>query len=75
VGLTTAGLVATLGRSAGAGVPAAWVEATVKVASLLNSAAARIAIGEVISTTAADLVRKSLDAMLLGNRSRWHVPH
>ena len=67
VGLTTAGLAATLGRSASAGVPAAWVQATVKAASLLNSTAARIAIGEVISTTAAALVRKSLRAMLLSN--------
>jgi RNA polymerase sigma factor (sigma-70 family) len=67
VGLTTAGLVAALGRSASAGAPAAWVQATVKAASLMNSAAARIAIGEVISTTAASLVRQSLRAMLLSN--------
>jgi RNA polymerase sigma factor (sigma-70 family) len=67
VGLSTAGLAATWGRSANAGVPAAWVQATVKAAGLLNSTAARIAIGEVVSTTAAALVRKSLQAMLLSN--------
>jgi len=67
VGLTTAGLAATLGRSASASVPGAWVEATVKAAGLLSTTAARIAIGEVVSTTAAALVRKSLQAMLLSN--------
>ncbi len=67
VGLSAAGLAATLGRSAHANVPAAWIKATVKAAGLLNSTATRIAIGEVISTTAAALVRKSLQATLLTN--------
>jgi RNA polymerase sigma factor (sigma-70 family) len=67
VGLSTVGLATTLGRSANAGVPAAWVHATVKAAGLLNSTAAQIAIGEVLSLTAAALVRKSLQAMLLSN--------
>jgi RNA polymerase sigma factor (sigma-70 family) len=65
--LTGAGLAAAVGRAASAGVPAAWVQATVKAASLLNSTGAQIAISEVISTTAAELVRKSLRAMLLSN--------
>ena len=66
VGLSTAGLATTLGRSANAGVPASWVRATVRAAGLLNATATQIAIEEVISTTAA-LVRKSLRAMLLSN--------
>ena len=65
VGLTAAGLAASLGRSANAGVPAPWVQAAVKAASSLNSVAAQMAIGEVISTATAVLVRKSLQAMLL----------
>ncbi len=71
VGLSTVGLAATLGRSANAGVPAAWVQATVKAAGLLHSTAMRIAIGEVLSTTAAALVRKSLQTMLLSNIRTW----
>jgi len=67
VALSAAGLVAALGRSVSAGVPAAWVDATVKGAGTMSSNAARIAIGEVVSTTAAALARKSLRAMLLSN--------
>jgi len=67
VALTAAGLAAGLGRSVSAGVPAAWVDATVRAAGTMSSNAARIAIGEVVSTTAAALARKSLRAMLLSN--------
>ena len=66
VGLTAAGLAATLGRSAGAGVSNACVQATVKAATQIGTTAIRIAIGDVVSTTAAALVRKSLRGMLLG---------
>ncbi len=66
IGLTVAGLGATLGQSAGASVSAACVQATVKVAVQMSTTAMRIAISEVVSTTAAALVRKSLRAMLLG---------
>ena len=45
---------------------AACIEATVKAAAQMSSTAMRIAIGEVVSTTAAALVRKSLRAMLVG---------
>ncbi len=66
VGLTAGGLALALGRSAGAAVPSAWVEATVKAAGHLSSRAARIAVGEIVSATVADLARKSLRTMLLG---------
>jgi RNA polymerase sigma factor (sigma-70 family) len=65
VSLTTAGLATALGGSANAGVPAAWVKATVKAASQLSTAPMRIAVGEAVSITAAALVRKSLRVMLL----------
>jgi RNA polymerase sigma factor (sigma-70 family) len=62
----TAGALATaLGRSAVAKVPSSWAEATVKAAAGMNSSAARLAVGEAISTTAAALARRSLHAMLL----------
>jgi RNA polymerase sigma factor (sigma-70 family) len=67
VGLTTAGLAAALSKPANAGAPAVWVQETVKAARLWNSAAAKLAIAETVSTTAAILVRKSLRAMLLSN--------
>ena len=63
----TAGTLATsFGRSALAKVPPGWAEATVKAAARMNSTAARIAVAEIVSTTAAALARKSLHAMLLG---------
>lgn len=66
IGLTVAGLAATLGRSAGAGVSSACIQATVKAAAQMGTTAMRIAIVEVVSTTAAALVRTSLRGMLLG---------
>jgi RNA polymerase sigma factor (sigma-70 family) len=65
VTLTAVDLAAAFGRSANAAVPAAWIKKTVKAAVAFSSRAARIAIGEVVSTTAADLARRSLRAMLL----------
>ena len=66
IGLTVAGLAATLGRAACAGVSCTCVQATVRAAAEISTAAMRIAIGEVVSTTAAALVRKSLRALFLG---------
>jgi RNA polymerase sigma factor (sigma-70 family) len=66
VGLTTAALAATFGRSAAARISTECVHATVKAAAQLNSSALRMAIGEVVSTTAAALVHKSLRTLLLG---------
>ena len=65
VALTAGTLATTLGRSALAKVPPGWAEATVKAAARMSSTAARIAVGELVSTTAAALARKSLHAMLL----------
>jgi hypothetical protein len=66
VGLSFAGLAATFGQSAGAGVSNTCIQATVKTAIQMSTTAMRIAIGEVVSTTAAALARQSLHAMLLG---------
>jgi RNA polymerase sigma factor (sigma-70 family) len=66
VGLTVTGLAATLGRSADAGVSRTCIHATVKAATQMSTTAMRIAIGEVISSTAAVIVRKSLRGMLFG---------
>ncbi len=62
--LTAVGLADAFGRSASAAVPAAWIETTVKAAVTFTSRAARIAIGEIVSATAADLARRSLRAMV-----------
>jgi RNA polymerase sigma factor (sigma-70 family) len=69
VTLSAGSLAVAFGRSVRAGVPAAWVAATVKGAGLMRSHAARIAVGEIVSTTAAALARKSLRAMLLSQLS------
>jgi len=62
----TAGTLATaLGRSALAKVPPGWAEAAVKAAARMNSTAAQLAVGEIVSTTAAALARQSLHAMLV----------
>jgi RNA polymerase sigma factor (sigma-70 family) len=66
VGLTVAALAATFGRSAAARISTECVHATVKAAAQLNSSALRMAVGEVVSTTAAALVHKSLRTLLLG---------
>ncbi len=63
---TTVGVTMNLGRSALAQVPQGWVEATVRAAGPLSSTATRIAIGDVVSTTAADLARRLLTTMYLG---------
>ena len=65
VALATGGLATVLGRSALAKVPPGWVETTVQAAGPMSSTAARIAIGDVVSTTAADLARKLLRTMYL----------
>jgi RNA polymerase sigma factor (sigma-70 family) len=65
VSLTAGMLAATLSRSALAKVPSAWTEAAAKAAVGMSSNAARIAVDEIVSTTAAALARKSLHAMLL----------
>jgi RNA polymerase sigma factor (sigma-70 family) len=57
-------LSTSLNRSAVAKVPLGWVEATVKAAGSMSSTAARIAVGEVVSSSAAELARKSLRIML-----------
>ena len=64
VALTAGALATTLGRSALANVPPGWVAATAKAAAGMSSTAARIAVGDVVSTTAASLARRSLHAML-----------
>ncbi len=69
VTLSAGSLAVAFGRSLCAGVPAAWVEATVKAARQMSSHAARIAVGEIVLTTAAALARKSLRTMLLGQLS------
>ena len=66
VALSAATLATNLGRSALASVPPGWVEAAVKAAAGMNATATRIAIGEIVSTTAAALARESLRAMLWG---------
>jgi RNA polymerase sigma factor (sigma-70 family) len=63
--LTAGTLATTLDHSARAKVPPGWAEATVKAAARMNSTPARIAVGEIVSATAAALARKSLYAMLL----------
>ena len=65
VTLTIGALTTSLSRSALAKIPPGWVEATVKAAGSMSSTAARIAVGEVASNTAANLARKSMRAMLL----------
>ncbi len=65
IALTTAALATALGRSALAKVPPGLTEITVKAAGQMGSAAARIALGEVVSRTAGDLARRSLRVMLL----------
>ena len=57
-------LATTLGRSCLAKVPPGWAAATVAAAARMNSRAARIAVGEIVSATATALARKSLHAML-----------
>ena len=54
IALTTGALATTLGRSALAKVPPGWAEATVRAAGPMSSTAARIAVGEIVTTTAAD---------------------
>jgi protocatechuate 3,4-dioxygenase beta subunit len=66
VAITAGALAATLGRSAVAALPPGWAEATARAAAAMSSAAARIAVGDVVSTTAAGLARRSLHAMLWG---------
>ncbi len=66
VALTAGMLATTLGRSAQATVPSGCAEATVKAAAGMSSTAARIAVGDIVSTTAAALARRSLHAMLWG---------
>ena len=66
VALTAGTIATTLGRLARANVPPAWVAATVKVATGMSSPTARIAVGDVVSTTAAALARRSMHAMLWG---------
>jgi RNA polymerase sigma factor (sigma-70 family) len=63
---TDRALATTLACPAAAQVPPAWVEATVRAATLLGSRAVHIAVGHVVSATTAELVRKSLRTMLLG---------
>ena len=65
VALTAGTLATTLGRSALAQVPPGWAEATAKAAARMSSTATRLALGEIVSTTAAALARKSLHTMLL----------
>jgi protocatechuate 3,4-dioxygenase beta subunit len=55
-----------LGRSAGAGLSSTCIQATVKAAAQMSTTAMRIAIAELVSTTASSLARKSLRAMRLG---------
>jgi RNA polymerase sigma factor (sigma-70 family) len=64
VNLGAGGLAATFHRSSQATVPAPWIEATVKTARSMNATAARIAVGEVLSSEAVNLARKSLRNML-----------
>jgi RNA polymerase sigma factor (sigma-70 family) len=66
VGLTVAGLAVTLGRAASASVSSTCIQSTVVAATQMSATALRIAIGEMVSTTAAALVRTSLRVMLLG---------
>ena len=66
VALTAGALAATLGGSAAAQVPPAWVEASVRAAAAFASHAGRIAVGDIVSTAVANLARKSLQTMLLG---------
>jgi RNA polymerase sigma factor (sigma-70 family) len=66
VGLTVAGLAASSGRSAGAGLSSTCIQATLEAAAQMSTTAMRIAVAEVVSTAASALARKSLRAMLLG---------
>ncbi len=66
VALTAGALATTLGRSALASVPPGWVAATAQAAVGMSSTAARIAVGDVVSTTAASLARRLLHVMLWG---------
>jgi RNA polymerase sigma factor (sigma-70 family) len=66
VALTVGTLATSLGRPALAKVPPGWAEATIKAATAMSSTATRIAVGDVVSTTAAALARRSLHAMLWG---------
>ncbi len=65
---TAGALAAPFGRPAVAAVPPSWVHATVRAAASFASRAGRIAIGDVVSTAAASLARKSSRAMFL---SQW----
>jgi RNA polymerase sigma factor (sigma-70 family) len=56
---------ATLNRSALAKVPPGWTEATAKAAARMSSLPARLAVGEIVSTTAIALSRNALRSMLL----------
>jgi RNA polymerase sigma factor (sigma-70 family) len=62
----TAVALANSGRSAVAQVPPNWVPATVQAAAAFASRAGRIAVGDIVSTAAAGLARKSSQAMALG---------
>jgi RNA polymerase sigma factor (sigma-70 family) len=66
IALTAGALAATLGRSATAQVPPAWVDGAVASARPLASRAARPAIGEVVATSAEVLARKCIKGMDLG---------
>ena len=65
VTLSVGGLAMAFGRTAVAAVPPAWIQTTLRAAESFGSRAAGIAIGEVVSTTAATLARRSLRTMLL----------
>ena len=65
VTLSDGGLAMAFGRSVAAAVPPAWIRTTLRAAETFGSRAAGIAIGEVVSTTAATLARRSLRTMLL----------
>ncbi len=65
VAITAGALTADLGQSAAAGIPPGCIEASVQAAASFASRAGRLAVGEIISTTVADLARRSLRSMLL----------
>ena len=79
IALTAGALAATLGRSAdGRMSPRPGSRRPSRAADGVRLAAARIAVGDIVSTAAADLARKSLRAMLLsqlrGGRGRGRLP-
>jgi RNA polymerase sigma factor (sigma-70 family) len=63
---TVGGLAATFGRPATAAVPPAWVEAAVAGARSFTSCAARLAVGQVMATSAEGLTRRCMRSMALG---------